>query len=431
VSPETIGLLLMIAFLIVLIIGLPISFSMLLIGAVGIAIYTSPAVALDSVSLNLLEQFGNFNYLVIPMYMFMGYLAAESGLGQKFFNTANKWIGHLPGGLAMAAQAACAVFGAISGCIFAATVAIGSIAIPEMKRYNYNKRLATTSVGAGAIIGVLIPPSIILMLYGIITQNPIKTLFRCAIIPGIMLMVLNMITIYILVKRDPDLAPRAAKSSWKERFESLSGGVWQVVVIFLLSLGGLFAGLFTPTEAGAVGAAGVLIVTLVTRELKWEGIKNALMTTSRSVAMVMLLIGTAMVFGRFLALSGLPAKLANLAGSLPLPPAAIMSVIMFAYLILGCFIDVPALVLMTVPVLYPIVINILGYDPIWFGVMMIMVQGMGVLTPPVGMVIYVVKDLAKDVPLEEIFKGVWPFILTLVVLTAILIVFPQIVTFAK
>jgi tripartite ATP-independent transporter DctM subunit len=398
----------MIAFLIVLIIGLPISFSMLLIGAVGIAIYTSPAVALDSVSLNLLEQFGNFNYLVIPMYMFMGYLAAESGLGQKFFNTANKWIGHLPGGLAMAAQAACAVFGAISGCIF-----------------------ATTSVGAGAIIGVLIPPSIILMLYGIITQNPIKTLFRCAIIPGIMLMVLNMITIYILVKRDPDLAPRAAKSSWKERFESLSGGVWQVVVIFLLSLGGLFAGLFTPTEAGAVGAAGVLIVTLVTRELKWEGIKNALMTTSRSVAMVMLLIGTAMVFGRFLALSGLPAKLANLAGSLPLPPAAIMSVIMFAYLILGCFIDVPALVLMTVPVLYPIVINILGYDPIWFGVMMIMVQGMGVLTPPVGMVIYVVKDLAKDVPLEEIFKGVWPFILTLVVLTAILIVFPQIVTFAK
>lgn len=429
-TPEVIGLLLLILFLVILLMGMPISFSMLLIGFVGIAIYTSVPTSLDTVSLNLREQFGNFNYLVVPMYMFMGYVASETGLGRKFFDVANKWIGHLPGGLAMAAQAACAVFGAISGCIFAATAAIGTIGIPEMKRHNYSMKLATSSVGAGAIIGVLIPPSVILMLYGIITQNSIQTLFRAAVIPGLLLLVLNVIVIYILVKRNPSLAPRAEKSSWRERFRSLTGGVWQVVVIFVLSLGGLFAGWFTPTEAGAVGAGGVLLVTIITRELTWEAFQKALYTTARSVGMILLLIAGAITFGRFLTLSNLPASLAATVGSLPLPNFAVISIIMIAYFILGCFIDTPALVLMTVPVVYPIVVNILGYDPIWFGVMMILVQGMGVLTPPVGMVVYVVKDIAKDVPLGEIFRGVVPFLFSLIVLTALLIVFPQIVTIA-
>ncbi|NMA65771.1 MAG: TRAP transporter large permease subunit, partial [Clostridiaceae bacterium] len=273
---EIIGIILIIVFLIILTLGMPISFSMLFIGIVGIAIFTSMEVALDTASFNLLEQFGNFTYLVIPMYMFMGYLAAESGLGRKLFNMANKWIGHFSGGLAMAAQVACAIFGAISGCIFAATAAIGTIAIPEMKRYNYDKKLATASVGGAATIGVLIPPSVVLMLYGIITQNSIKTLFRGAVIPGLILLLLNVLVIYFIVRHNPKLAPRAKKSSWKERLESLTGGIWQVAVVFILSLGGLFAGWFTPTEAGAVGAAGVLVITTVTGELKWDDVKNAL-----------------------------------------------------------------------------------------------------------------------------------------------------------
>ncbi|NMB42417.1 MAG: TRAP transporter large permease subunit, partial [Firmicutes bacterium] len=217
---------------------------------------------------------------------------------------------------------------------------------------------------------------------------------------------------------------------WEERFRSLSGGIWQVAVVFILSLGGLFAGWFTPTEAGAVGAAGVLVITTVTGELKWDDVKKALITTARSAAMIFLLIAGAIIFGRFLALSNLPANLASAVGSLSLPSYIVMTIIMFMYLVLGCFIDIPALVLMTIPVFYPVVVNNLGYDPIWFGVMIIMVQGMGSLTPPVGMVVYVIKDIARDVPLEDIFKGILPFVLSLVICSIILIAFPQIVTFA-
>ncbi len=428
-SPEMIGLLLMLVFLVVMLLGMPISFSMLLIGLVGVFIYTSPQVAFETVSQNLFKEFTNYNYIVVPMYIWMGYLAYESGIGTKFFKTANKWMGHLPGGMAMATQGASAVFGAICGSVLAATATIGSIAIPEMKKYNYDMKLATSSVACGGILGVLIPPSTVIMLYGIATQNSIKTLFKCSIIPGLILLCLNILVIYILVKRNPALAPKAEKSSWKERFKSLTGGLWQIVAIFIFSLGGLFAGWFTPTEAGSVGVFGVLLVTLLSGNLTWGAIKRSLYSTARSVAMILLLIAGAIIFGRFMALSNLPASLASTVSTLPLPPFVIMAVILLVYLILGCFIDIPALVLLTIPVSYPIVVNILGYNPIWFGVMMLMIQGMGVITPPVGMNVYVIKDIAKEVPLEDIFKGIWPFLIAIIVCIAILVAFPQIVTF--
>ncbi len=429
-SPEIIGLLLMLVFLVVMLMGMPISFSMLLIGFIGVWIYTSPQVAFETVSLNLFQEFSNYNYIVVPMYIWMGYLAYESGIGSKFFDTANKWIGHRRGGLAMAAQCASAVFGAICGSVLAATATIGSIAIPEMKKYNYDMKLATSSVACGGILGVLIPPSTVIMLYGIATQNSIKTLFKCSVIPGIILLCLNIIVIYILVRRNPALAPRTEKSNWKERFKSLTGGLWQIVAIFILSLGGLFAGWFTPTEAGAVGAFGVLIVTLLSGDLKWDGIKRSLYSTARSVAMILLLIAGAIVFGRFMALSNLPTSLANAVSVLSLPRFIIMAAILFVYLVLGCFIDIPALVLLTIPVFYPVVVNVLGYDPMWFGVVILLIQGMGIITPPVGMNVYVVKDIVKEeVPLEDIFKGIWPFLIAIIVCAAILVAFPQIVTF--
>ncbi len=428
-SPVLIGLILLAIFFVIMFLGMPISFSMLIIGFLGVSIYTSVEVAFNMVSINLFEQFSQYSFIVIPMYIWMGHLAYESGLGTKLYNMANKWIGHFSGGLAMATQVASAIFGAICGSILAAVATIGSISVPEMKRYNYDMKLATASVAAGGILGVLIPPSVVLMIYGIATQTSIRKLFQASIVPGIILMFLYIGVIFILTKRNPDIAPKSEEATWKERIDSLKGGLWEVIVVFLLSLGGMFAGWFTPSEAGSIGAAGVLVITVLEGSLKWDGIKRSLYETARATGMILLLIAGATIFGRFLALSTLTAKAANWAGGLPFPPYIVMLIILFIYLVLGCFIDIPALVLMTIPISFPVVVNTLGYDALWFGVIMLMIQGMGAITPPVGMSVYVMSDIAKDVPLKTIFSGIWPFLAAIIVCSLILLAFPQIATF--
>ena len=362
------------------------------------------------------------------MFVWMGFLAYYSGIGTRLYVFAYRLIGHWPGGLAIATQAACAIFGAICGSNTATAATMGAISLPEMKKYNYENSLATASVAAGGVLGVLIPPSVIFIVYGMATQQSIGKLFIAGILPGILLMLLYMAVIFLLALRRPQIAPAGPVASWKERLDALRGGLLEVIVVFALSMGGLFAGWFTATEAGAVGAMGVLLVSLAGRNLSWEGFKRSLFDTTKTTAMIMLLVAGSAVFGRFMAVSRVPFELASWTGSLDLPAFAVMGFILLIYLVLGCFIDALALVLLTIPIFYPIAVETLGYDPIWFGVIIVLVVAMGVITPPVGMNVYIIKGIVPDVPLELIFKGIWPFLLAIIVCLVILIAFPQIAT---
>ncbi|MDD3023640.1 MAG: TRAP transporter large permease [Syntrophomonadaceae bacterium] len=428
-SSLAIGLLGLLAFLALIMIRMPIAYAMALVGFVGFTYMTTFSAALDMVAKELISTFSSYSLSVIAMFAWMGFLAFYSGIGTKLYIFAYKLIGHWPGGLAIATQAACAIFGAICGSNTATAATMGAIALPEMKKYNYDTSLATASVAAGGVLGVLIPPSVIFIVYGMATEQSIGSLFIAGIVPGILLMVLYQLTIYILTKRNPQLGPPGPRSNWRERLNALKNGLGEVLVIFSLSMGGLFKGWFTPTEAGAIGAFGVLAVALISRSITWEGFKKSLYDTTRTTAMIMLLIAGSVIFGRFMAVSRVPFELATWTGALDLPNFVVMAVILLIYLVLGCFIDALAMILLTIPIFYPIAINTLGYDPIWFGVVIVLCVAMGVITPPVGMNVYIIKGVAPDVPLETIFKGIWPFLGAIVVCLAILIAFPAISTF--
>ncbi len=412
-----------------LIIRMPIAYAMALVGFVGFSTLTSIPASLDMVAKEIYNTFTSYSLSVIAMFVWMGFLAYYSGIGTSLYVFAYRMMGHLPGGLAIATQAACAVFGAICGSNTATAATMAAIALPEMDKYNYDKSLSTASIAAGGVLGVMIPPSVIFILYGMATEQSVGTLFMAGIIPGILLMFLYMVTIYLLTLRNPSLGPTGPKSSWKDRIASLRGGLGEALIIFALSIGGLFAGWFTPTEAGAVGAGGVLFVSLFEKRLSWERLRKSLIDTTRTTAMIMLMIAGAIIFGRFMAISRVPFELADWAGSLPLPPFAIMGMILLIYFILGCFIDALALVLLTIPIFFPVVVDTLGYDPIWFGVVVVLVVAMGVITPPVGMNVYIIKGVAPDIPLETIFKGIWPFLGAIIVCIILLMVFPGIATF--
>lgn len=428
-SALTVGLIGILGFFILLMLRMPIAFAMALVGFVGFSYLTSVNAAFNMLAKEIYSTFSSYTLSVIAMFIWMGFLAKYSGIGARLFVFAYKSIGHLPGGLAIATQAACATFGAICGSNTATAATIGAIALPEMKKYQYDSSLATASVAAGGVLGVLIPPSVIFIIYGVATEQSVGKLFVAGILPGILLMLLYMATVYWLAKRNPHLGPAGPKASWQERFAALRGGLGEVLVVFLLSIGGLFAGWFTPTEAGAVGAGGVLAASLVRRSLSWEGFNKSLIDATRTTAMIMLLVAGAMVFGRLMAISRIPFELASWAGGLELAPFAVMSIILLIYLILGCFIDALALVLLTIPIFYPVVVNTLGYDPIWFGVIIVMTVAMGVITPPVGMNVYIIKGVAPEVPLEVIYKGIWPFLGALLICLALLMLFPQLATF--
>ncbi|MDO9573807.1 MAG: TRAP transporter large permease, partial [Candidatus Contubernalis sp.] len=400
-----------------------------LVGFVGLGYLVSPSAAFRVVAKDIYSTFSSYSLSVIPMFVFMGFLAFHSGIGSRLYAFAYKMVGHFSGGLAIATQATCALFGAVCGSNTATAATIGAIALPEMKKYNYDPSLSTASVAAGGPLGVLIPPSVIFIIYGISTEQSIGSLFIAGIIPGLLLMLLYMLTIFLLARRNPQLAPAGPRFSWSERLGALKGGLWEVMVIFLISLGGLFRGWFTPTEAGAVGAFGVLVLTAVTRKLNRQGFQKSLADSTRTTAMIMLLVAGAVIFGRFMAMSRIPFELASWAGALPLPPSMVMAIILLIYLVLGFFIDALALILLTIPIFYPVAVTTLGYDPLWFGVIIVMVVAIGVITPPVGMNVYIIKGVAKDVPLEVIFRGIWPFLLALIVCIALLIIFPPLATF--
>ncbi len=429
-SPEMIGLIGVLIFLALIFLRVPIAYAMMAVGLVGFSVIVSFKAAFNMIATDIFSTFSSYSLSVIPMFVWMGFIAYYSGVGKSLYTFAYKMIGHRKGGLAMATQVACAIFGAICGSNTATAATMGAISLPEMRRYGYNDSLSTASVAAGGAIGVLIPPSVIFIVYGIQTTQSIGSLFLAGIFPGLLLMVLYIAAIYFTVLKHPDYGPAAvAKFTWKERIAGLSNGLFEVIFTFLISLGGLFAGWFTPTEAGSIGTASILLITLLRRQINWEGIKKSLTDTAKTTSMIMLLVAGAVVFGRFIAVSRLPFSMATWASGLPLPPVAVLIIVLLIYLLLGCVIDALAMILLTIPIFYPVVVDVLGYDPIWFGVIIVLVVAMGVITPPVGMNVFIIKGVAKDIPVETIFKGVLPFLLALFVCITLLIIFPQIATF--
>jgi tripartite ATP-independent transporter DctM subunit len=357
----------------------------------------------------------------------MGQIAFHSGISRRLYDSVYVFMGHHRGGLAIATIGACAGFSAISGSTNATAATMATVTLPEMRRYKYDMSLATGTVAAGGSLGILIPPSVIFVVYGIMTQQSIGKLFAAGIFPGILLAGLFMLTVYIRVRMNPALAPPGPKTTLREKARSFTG-VLEALIIFAFVMGGLFFGIFVPTEAAAVGASFTLLLAILRRQLTWEGFVRSLMDTTRISCMVMVIVTGAVIFGHFMAITRIPFDLANWVSGLPLPNYAVMGIIILVYLFGGCFMDALAMIMLTIPIFYPVAIT-LGFDPIWFGVAIVLVTEMGVITPPVGVNVYVVHGIAKDIPLEVIFKGVAPFVLALLACVAILLTFPQIVLF--
>ena len=426
-SPTTIGLIGLAILIIVLFSRMPVGFVMALIGVLGFSYVVSWEAGLRIMAKDFFGIFGSYSLTVVPLFILMGQVTFHAGISSRLFDTAYKFVGHLPGGLAMATIGACAGFAAVCGSTNAAAATMATVAMPEMKRYKYGDVLSTGTVAAGGSLGILIPPSVIFIIYGILTEQSIGKLFVAGVVPGIFLSALFGLTIYIWVRLRPEIAPRGPKTTFKEKLISL-GGVGETLILFILVMGGLFIGFFTPTEAGAIGAGGAIVLGFIRRRLTWKGFMQALFESTRISCMVLVIVAGATVFGHFLAITRIPYALATWVSELALPNFGIMAFIIVVYIAGGCFIDALALILLTIPIFYPVVTN-MGYDPIWFGVIIVLVTQMGVITPPVGVNVYVVHGVVKDVPLESIFKGAFPFLVALILCALILIPFPQIALF--
>lgn len=426
-NPETVGIIGIAALLILIFSRMPVGFVMALVGFVGFGSLVNFNAALNLIARDVFDVFGSYNLTVIPLFVLMGQLAFHSGISSRLFDAAYKFIGHLPGGLAMASIGACAGFSAICGSTNATAATMAAAALPEMKRYGYKPGLATGVVAAGGSLGILIPPSVIFIVYGIMTQQSIGKLFVAGILPGILLTLLFMGTISLWVTLKPDLAPKGPRFTVREKIASLSGLV-ETLILFIIIMGGLFVGFFTPTEAGAVGAFATLAIAVVRRQIDWKGFAAALVESTRISCMILVIVMGATIFGHFLAVTRIPFEIAGWISGLKLSSWMIMMFIILAYLVGGCLIDSLALIMLTVPIFFPVV-NHLGYDPIWFGVVIVLITQIGVITPPVGINVYVVSGVARDVPLGVIFRGVLPLLAALVAGTFLLIPFPQIALF--
>ncbi|MEA3279755.1 MAG: TRAP transporter large permease [Thermodesulfobacteriota bacterium] len=426
-SPTITGLIGIAALFLLIFSRMPVGFLMAMIGFLGFGYLVSFDASLNLIAIDIFSVFGSYNLTVIPLFVLMGQISFHAGISARLFDTANKFIGHLPGGLAIATIGACAGFAAICGSTNATAATMAAATLPEMKRYNYKPELATGVVAAGGSLGILIPPSVIFIIYGIMTEQSIGKLFVAGLLPGLLLSLLFITAVVLWTIIKPDLAPRSAKSGFKEKIASLSGLI-ETLLLFCLVMGGLFVGFFTPTEAGAIGASGTLLLAVVRHNITWKNFVASLFETTRISCMIFVIVAGATIFGHFLAVSQIPFDIANWISGFQLPPYAIMFFIIMVYLMGGCFIDALALIMLTVPIFYPVV-NCLGYDPLWFGVIIVLVTQIGVITPPVGVNVYVVSGVARDVPLHVIFKGVIPFLIALIVGTLLLIPFPQIATF--
>jgi tripartite ATP-independent transporter DctM subunit len=425
-SPEMIGLIGLVVLLILLFAGMWIGAAMATVGFIGYAIIVGLKPAFGMVSQIPFTTMAWYPLTCVPLFILMGIIIFHSEVGKDLYDTAYAWLGQFRGGLAMATVVACALFAAITGVSSPALATLGKVAVPEMRKYKYDDKLATGSLACAGTMAFLIPPSVAFIIYGILTETSIVKLFMAGFLPGLLLTGLFLSTIMIIVKRRPEAGPAGPKTSLKTKVVSLKL-TWPMVVLFLLVLGGIYAGIFTPTEAGAIGAFGALVITLAMRRLTLKKFTAAFLEAGQTTAFIMLLIIGAYILMKFLAVSNLTILLGDTIAGLPVPPMAIFAAIVVLYIILGMFLDIVSCVILTIPVIYPVVIA-LGFDPLWYGVITVIVIEMGLVTPPVGMDAFVLSGVT-GIPLSTIFRGVFPFLIPMVVCIIILAIFPQIALF--
>lgn len=423
-SLTTIAILGIVALLVMMFLGMNIGLSMLLVGFVGYGFAVNWKAAVGVLQTVPYVQAASYTMTVVPLFIMMGNFAFASGMSENLYGAANKWIGRLPGGLACATVAACAAFGAICGSTNATTATMGIVSVPEMRKYGYSDKLSCGAVSVGGGLGVMIPPSSCFIVYGIIAEQSIGRLFAAGILPGILLAVLIIIMIVIQVKINPSLAPKGEKYGWKDKFVSIAK-CWDVILLFAGTFYVMFSGIFTINEAAAAGCLLSIIIFIAKGKFTWKSFSRVMWDSVKTTSMTYLIVIGAMVFGSFLSITQMPMKLADFIGGLEVSRYVILAAIIVVYMILGCFMDALPMIMLTVPIFFPIITG-LGFDPIWFGVMIIIVMMMGFITPPVGMNCYVLSGIIRDVPLGTIFAGAVPYLLALLVGAVIITIFPQI-----
>ena len=406
---------------------IPVGFAMGIIGFSGFAYVLNWDAATGMLGTELWNVFSKYGLTVIPLFILMGQICFYSGVNERLYKSAYAWMGEIRGGIAMTTILACAGFSAICGSNSATAATMSTVALPEMKKFKYNPILSTGAVAAGATLGVIIPPSVVLIIIGLQTSQSIAQLFVGGMVPGVLLTVLFMATIWYLCKKNPDWGPAGPKTTFKEKLASLPGSI-EMVILFILVMGGLFLGFFTPTEAGAAGAALALLIATVSGKMSVKKFWLAVNDSLKISCMIMVIILGAVIFGRFLAITRLPFEAAGWVAGLPIPPLVIIGVICLIYVIGGMVMDALALLLVTIPIFFPVV-TAMGYDPLWFGVLITVVTTLGAITPPVGVNTFIVASMAKDVPMTDVFRGVTYFMGAYCVCIAILMAFPGLVTF--
>ena len=406
------------------IIRVPLAFAMGLVGFGGIAFTRGVNPALASTAQVVYETGFAYTLSVIPLFILMGNFVARAGLAHELFQAAYAFIGHLRGGLAHATVAACAGFGAICGSSIATAATMSKVAYPSMRKLGYSASLSTGVMAAGGTLGIMIPPSTIMVIYGIITETSIGKLFAAGVIPGILTALLLMVGISIITARDPEHAPPGERTSWPDRWKALRG-IWGVIVLVVVVLGGIYGGFFTATEGAGFGAAGAFLFALARRRLTWQVLFDVLVESARTTAMLFTLLIAATIFANFVNFTTMPNDLKEWITHLGLSPTMIIAAMMLIYVVLGTVMEELTMVLLTIPLFFPIVTS-LGFDPVWFGVLIVMIVQIGLISPPVGMNLFVLNALLPGVGLKQIFRGCWPFVLVLVLMLCLLIAFPQI-----
>jgi tripartite ATP-independent transporter DctM subunit len=406
---------------------MPVGFAMGIVGFCGFCYVISVKAGLNMLGSVLWETFSKYGLTVIPLFIFMGQIAFYSGVNEKLYNAAYKWVGQIRGGIAMATVMACAAFAAICGSNAATAATMTTVALPQMNKYRYESKLSTGAIACGSTLGVVIPPSVVLIIIGLSTEQSIARLFYGGIGAGIVLAVLLTASVYFLCLIYPAWGPVGPKTGFIEKLKSLTGAL-EMIILFLVVMLGLYFGYFTPAEAGAVGSFFAVLISVVQRQLSWKGFIASVIDTLRISCMVIVIVAGAMIFGRFLAVTRIPFNIAEWVVGLPVPGGVIMLIIFAIYIVGGAVMDALALLLITIPIFFPVAMQ-LGYDPIWFGVTITVVTTMGAVTPPVGATTYVVGGMAKDVHLEEVFKGVAYFLPAYLVCIITLMAFPKLVTF--
>jgi tripartite ATP-independent transporter DctM subunit len=422
-----IGIICVIAMFVLMVLRMHIGITMGLTAFVGVGILNGFDSALSILAQTALTQGSAYTMSVIPLYMLMGEFAFLSELSLDAYRTINKWLGHLPGGLAMATLGACAAFAAVQGSSIAGAVIMVSIAYPQMKARNYASSLSLGCIAAGGTMGILIPPSNAFVLYGIMTEQSIGKLFVAGIVPGLLLVLIFWSLTYISCRRNLRLGPPGPPVSWHERIVSLKD-LWSVVILFGLVMGGIYSGIFNAIEAAGVGVLAAFLIAFIRRRLTIEGVKRSAQNTLRTTGMIFVMVIGAMLFNYLLTLSGLTAALADFCTGLPVPAVGIIIAIALLYAILGALMDDWAMMLIIVPTVYPTVVA-LGFDALWFGVITVIMMQMGMIMPPVGMNVFVMAGMVKDVPMFEIYSGVWPYVIAMAILVGLIIGFPEIALF--